>query len=180
MWLASVSAMRLSGATGGGGGTGDHGCEYMTGGSRGRAGQDRGVTGSRRQAAAWLCVRQTARLPSVATPRWSAEKCCQPPSRRPACPAVWHEARPTEVLLKSCSRPAAWIGKPPCPPTTGRLGQRRTSSSEGVSNGYKRALGEINAKVAAALAGQTQVTLHQESCHEPTGLTTGWLRHCTD
>ena len=96
-------AVRLSGATAVVEGTGDHGCEYMTGGTvvvLGKTGRNfaAGMSGG----IAYV-YDEDGQFASAATPRWCrSTRCCRAPSRsRGVDRAVWHREQADEALLKT-------------------------------------------------------------------------------
>ena len=144
--------VRNSGATAVVEGTGDHGCEYMTGGTvvvlgeTGRnfaAGMSGGV--AYRLRPGWL------RSPASATSRWSRSiRCCSKPNRNARSTArCWHTGQTDEALLKGLiERHFQFTGIAAREGAARELGRVAPQFVKVFPTEYKRALGELGAKKA--------------------------------
>jgi hypothetical protein len=150
-------AVRLSGATAVVEGTGDHGCEYMTGGTvvvLGKTGRNfaAGMSGGIAYVYdedgqfASRCNTSMVSLERVGSRPTSR----RPPRRAPSCTAT----RPTRRCCEAAGGPQPLDRQPPRPRTAGRLGQRAPKFVKVFPNEYKRALAEMyEREVELASAG---------------------------
>jgi glutamate synthase (NADPH/NADH) large chain/glutamate synthase (ferredoxin) len=123
-------AVRLSGATAVVEGTGDHGCEYMTGGTVAVLGRHRAQLRRRHERRRGLCLRRgRPASPRAATPPWWRCSRCWPRPRRPRLAGRrWHRGQSDEAQLQrlaggppqvdrlACARASSWTtGAPRAP-----------------------------------------------------------------
>ena len=150
-------AVRLSGATAVVEGTGDHGCEYMTGGTVRGAGQDRPQLRGRHVGRHRLRVRRGRRvrqplqhLHGVAGARGHAR-----PSRRPTARPALHKDQADEALLKKLlEEHNRWTGSKRARELLDNWATARTKFVKVFPNEYKRALAEMyEREVEAASSG---------------------------
>ena len=151
-------AVRLSGATAVVEGTGDHGCEYMTGGTvvvLGKTGRNfaAGMSGGLAYVYdedgqfASRCNTAMVSLDKVVT---SAEQ------EAAATPGLWHQSLTDEALLKKMIEDHhKWTGSLRARHILDHWVESRAKFVKVFPNEYKRALGERAAK-AAMLAGETK------------------------
>ncbi len=148
--------VRLSGATAVVEGTGDHGCEYMTGGTvavLGKTGRNfaAGMSGG----VAYVYDEDGKFAQRANTAMVSLEKVL-PAAEQEACVprAVWHKDQTDEALLKKLLEDQLrWTGSRRARELLDDWANARAKFVKVFPNEYKRALGEINAKkVAPALA----------------------------
>jgi glutamate synthase (NADPH/NADH) large chain/glutamate synthase (ferredoxin) len=137
--------VRLSGATAVVEGTGDHGCEYMTGGTvvvLGKTGRNfaAGMSGG----VAYVYDEDGSF--SAATPRWWRWRRCCRPSRRPGRPAIWHRGQTDEAQLKKLLEDHHRDRQQARPRLLDNWAEARAKFVKVFPTEYKRALGEINAK----------------------------------
>jgi glutamate synthase (NADPH) large chain len=147
-----VNAVRLSGATAVVEGTGDHGCEYMTGGTvavlgaTGRnfaAGMSGGIAYVFDEDGTFAsrCNLSMVSLEKVLT---TAEQEAQVDRK------VWHRDQSDEVQLKKLLEDHnRWTGSKRARELLDNWATSRTKFVKVFPNEYKRALGEINAKKQA-------------------------------
>ena len=148
-------AVRLSGATAVVEGTGDHGCEYMTGGTAvvlGKTGRNfaAGMSGGIAYVFdedgqfAKRCNTSMVSLDKVLT---AAEQAAS------QAPAIWHQGQADEVLLKALiEQHHTWTGSLRAREMLDDWAAARAKFVKVFPNEYKRALGEIGAASQAALA----------------------------
>ena len=148
-------AVRLSGATAVVEGTGDHGCEYMTGGTAvvlGKTGRNfaAGMSGGIAYVFdedgqfAKRCNTSMVSLDKVLT---AAEQAAS------QAPAIWHQGQADEVLLKALiEQHHSWTGSLRAREILDDWAAARAKFVKVFPNEYKRALGEIGAASQAALA----------------------------
>ena len=138
-------------------GVGDHGCEYMTGGTVVVLGHDRAQLRRRHVAAASpTCSTRTATFASAATRRWST---LEPVLRRGraakrssrASSGTW--ARPTRRSLQALiEQHVRYTGSARARDDPRRLGEYRARFVKVFPNEYRRALGEMLRDAQAASA----------------------------
>ena len=145
-------AVRLSGATAVVEGTGDHGCEYMTGGTVAVLGQTgRNFAAGMSGGVAYVfdedgkfaerCNTAMVSLDKVLTAAEQAET---------VDPAVWHKGQADEVLLKGLIEDHhKWTGSLRAREILDHWATARGRFVKVFPNEYKRALGEINASKEA-------------------------------
>ncbi len=148
-------AVRLSGATAVVEGTGDHGCEYMTGGTAvvlGKTGRNfaAGMSGGIAYVFdedgqfAKRCNTSMVSLDKVLT---AAEQAAS------QAPAIWHQGQADEVLLKALiEQHHSWTGSLRAREILDDWAAARAKFVKVFPNEYKRALSEIGAASQAALA----------------------------
>jgi len=148
-------AVRLSGATAVVEGTGDHGCEYMTGGTvvvlgkTGRnfaAGMSGGIAYVYDEDGSFATRCNTAQVALVPVlPAAEQEKTIDR--------AIWHKGQADEVLLKKLIEDHhRWTGSLQARAILDQWAEARQKFVKVFPNEYKRALGEINAAGQAATA----------------------------
>ena len=143
-------AVRLSGATAVVEGTGDHGCEYMTGGTvavLGKTGRNfaAGMSGG----IAYVYDEDGQFAKRCNTAMVSLEKVLPAAEQEAAIDrAIWHRDQTDEAQLQaSCSKTTTAGPAAAAPANCSTTGPSRARSSSRCSrNEYKRALGEINAR----------------------------------
>ncbi|PPE70271.1 glutamate synthase subunit alpha [Caldimonas thermodepolymerans] len=145
-------AVRLSGATAVVEGTGDHGCEYMTGGTvvvLGKTGRNfaAGMSGG----IAYVYDEDGQFASRCNTAMVALEKVL--PARRQEAevdPAIWHKGQTDEALLKQLIEDHfRWTGSARAREILDRWNEAREKFVKVFPHEYKRALGELNAKKAA-------------------------------
>jgi glutamate synthase (NADPH/NADH) large chain len=148
-------AVRLSGATAVVEGTGDHGCEYMTGGTvvvLGRTGRNfaAGMSGG----IAYVYDEDGRFAERCNTSMVALEKVLPAKEQETAVDkAVWHKGLADEVLLKSLiADQHKWTGSLRARDILDNWAESRAKFVKVFPNEYKRALGELN---AAKEAGDT-------------------------
>jgi len=149
-------AVRLSGANAVVEGTGDHGCEYMTGGTvavLGKTGRNfaAGMSGG----VAYVYDEDGLFAKRCNTAMVSLEKVLPASEQEASVPrAVWHKDQTDEALLKKLLEDQLrWTGSRRARELLDDWATARAKFVKVFPNEYKRALGEINAKkVAPALA----------------------------
>ena len=159
--------VRLSGATAVVEGTGDHGCEYMTGGTvavLGKTGRNfaAGMSGG----VAYVYDEDGQFAKRCNTAMVSLEKVLPAAEQEASVPrAVWHKDQADEVLLKKLLEDQLrWTGSRRARELLDDWANARAKFVKVFPNEYKRALGEINArKVAAALAAQAKPAASKEA-----------------
>ena len=158
-------AVRLSGATAVVEGTGDHGCEYMTGGTvvvLGRTGRNFAAGMSGGLAYVYdedgqFASRCNTAMVSLSKVETSAEQ------EAAGTPALWHQSQTDEVLLKKMIEDHhKWTGSLRAREILDHWGESRGRFVKVFPNEYKRALAEQAAK-ASMLASETQAVQDTES-----------------
>jgi glutamate synthase (NADPH/NADH) large chain/glutamate synthase (ferredoxin) len=151
-------AVRLSGATAVVEGTGDHGCEYMTGGTvavLGKTGRNfaAGMSGG----LAYVYDEDGLFAKRCNTAMVSLEKVLTAAEQEATVsPAVWHKGSTDEALLKGLLEDhLRWTGSRRARELLDDWANARTKFVKVFPNEYKRALGEIHAK-KQALAQSSQ------------------------
>jgi len=148
-------AVRLSGATAVVEGTGDHGCEYMTGGTvavLGKTGRNFGAGMSGGIAYVYdedgqFASRCNTAMVSMEKVLTSAEQEAQIDRK------VWHRDQTDEAQLKKLLEDHhKWTGSQRARELLDNWATARAKFVKVFPNEYKRALGEINAKKAAQAA----------------------------
>jgi glutamate synthase domain-containing protein 2/glutamate synthase domain-containing protein 1/glutamate synthase domain-containing protein 3 len=141
-------AVRLSGATAVVEGTGDHGCEYMTGGTvvvLGRTGRNfaAGMSGG----IAYVYDEDGRFGERCNTSMVTLEKVLSAKEQEAAAPrAVWHKGLADEVLLRKLIEDQhKWTGSLRARDILDRWNESRTKFVKVFPNEYKRALGELHA-----------------------------------
>jgi len=148
-------AVRLSGATAVVEGTGDHGCEYMTGGTvvvLGKTGRNfaAGMSGG----LAYVYDEDGQFAKRCNTAMVSLDKVL-PASEQEATTdrAIWHRGQTDEAQLKKLlEEQYRWTGSRRARDLLDNWAESRAKFVKVFPNEYKRALGEINAKKAAQAA----------------------------
>nr|MCU0762466.1 glutamate synthase-related protein [Hydrogenophaga sp.] len=148
-------AVRLSGATAVVEGTGDHGCEYMTGGTvavLGKTGRNfaAGMSGG----VAYVYDEDGQFASRCNTAMVSLEKVLSSAEQTAAVDrAVWHRDHTDEAQLKKLLEDHnRWTGSRRARELLDHWNEARTRFVKVFPNEYKRALGEIHARKAAAAA----------------------------
>jgi len=148
-------AVRLSGATAVVEGTGDHGCEYMTGGTvavLGRTGRNfaAGMSGG----VAYVYDEDGQFAARCNTAMVSMEKVLPAAEQEASIArAIWHRDQTDEVQLKKLLEDHhRWTGSKRARELLDHWAEARAKFVKVFPNEYKRALGEINAKKVAAAA----------------------------
>ncbi|MCZ8253772.1 MAG: glutamate synthase-related protein [Hylemonella sp.] len=146
-------AVRLSGATAVVEGTGDHGCEYMTGGTvavLGKTGRNfaAGMSGG----VAYVYDEDGQFASRCNTAMVSMEKVLPAAEQEKTLPrAIWHRDQTDEVQLKKLLEDHhRWTGSKRARELLDHWNEARAKFVKVFPNEYKRALGEINARKAAA------------------------------
>ena len=146
-------AVRLSGATAVVEGTGDHGCEYMTGGTvavLGKTGRNfaAGMSGG----VAYVYDEDGQFASRCNTAMVSMEKVLPAAEQEKTLPrAIWHRDQTDEAQLKKLLEDHhRWTGSKRARELLDHWNEARAKFVKVFPNEYKRALGEINAKKAAA------------------------------
>jgi glutamate synthase (NADPH/NADH) large chain/glutamate synthase (ferredoxin) len=145
-------AVRLSGATTVVEGTGDHGCEYMTGGTvavLGKTGRNFAAGMSGGIAYVYDEDGQFARRANTAMV--ALEKVLTPAEQEATVPrAIWHQGKSDEAQLKKLLEDHnRWTGSKRARELLDTWDQSRLKFVKVFPLEYKRALGEIHAKKAA-------------------------------
>jgi glutamate synthase (NADPH/NADH) large chain/glutamate synthase (ferredoxin) len=145
-------AVRLSGATAVVEGTGDHGCEYMTGGTvavLGKTGRNfaAGMSGG----VAYVYDEDGQFATRCNTAMVSMEKVLPAAEQEKSIdPAIWHRGQTDEAQLKKLLEDHhRWTGSKRARDLLDHWNEARAKFVKVFPNEYKRALGEINAKKAA-------------------------------
>ena len=145
-------AVRLSGATAVVEGTGDHGCEYMTGGTvvvLGRTGRNfaAGMSGG----VAYVYDEDGQFASRCNTSMVALDKVLPSKEQEASIdPAIWHKGQTDEVLLKKLiEEHHRWTGSLRAREILDRWNEARGRFVKVFPHEYKRALGEINAKKEA-------------------------------
>jgi len=148
-------AVRLSGATAVVEGTGDHGCEYMTGGTvavLGKTGRNfaAGMSGG----VAYVYDEDGQFAARCNTAMVSMEKVLPAAEQEASVArAIWHRDQADELQLKKLLEDHhRWTGSKRARELLDHWAEARAKFVKVFPNEYKRALGEINAKKAAAAA----------------------------
>ena len=148
-------AVRLSGATAVVEGTGDHGCEYMTGGTvvvLGLTGRNfaAGMSGG----IAYVYDEDGQFAKRCNTAMVSLEKVLPAAEQEASVPkAIWHKGESDEAQLKKLlADHNRWTGSKRARDLLDNWETARAKFVKVFPNEYKRALGEINAKVEAVAA----------------------------
>ncbi len=148
-------AVRLSGATAVVEGTGDHGCEYMTGGTvavLGKTGRNfaAGMSGG----VAYVFDEDGLFAQRCNTAMVSLEKVLPSAEQEGSIPrAVWHRDSTDEAILKKLLEDhLRWTGSRRARELLDDWANARAKFVKVFPNEYKRALGEINARKAKAAA----------------------------
>jgi glutamate synthase (NADPH) large chain len=156
-------AVRLSGATAVVEGTGDHGCEYMTGGTvmvLGRTGRNfaAGMSGG----IAYVYDEDGSFAGRCNTSMVTLEKLLTPNEQQATVDrAIWHRlpgaepATDEQIVRKLLEDHHRWTGSLRARDILDRWGDTRAKFIKVFPNEYKRALGELSAKAAAAAAPAT-------------------------
>ena len=146
-------AVRLSGATAVVEGTGDHGCEYMTGGTvavLGKTGRNfaAGMSGG----VAYVYDEDGQFASRCNTAMVSMEKVLSAAEQEKTLPrAIWHRDQTDEAQLKKLLEDHhRWTGSKRARELLDHWNEARAKFVKVFPNEYKRALGEINARKAAA------------------------------
>jgi glutamate synthase (NADPH/NADH) large chain len=144
-------AVRLSGATAVVEGTGDHGCEYMTGGTvavLGKTGRNfaAGMSGG----VAYVYDEDGQFASRCNTAMVSMEKVLPAAEQEKSLPrAIWHRDQADEAQLKKLLEDHhRWTGSKRARELLDHWNEARAKFVKVFPNEYKRALGEINAKKA--------------------------------
>jgi glutamate synthase (NADPH/NADH) large chain len=144
-------AVRLSGATAVVEGTGDHGCEYMTGGTvavLGKTGRNfaAGMSGG----VAYVYDEDGQFASRCNTAMVSMEKVLSAAEQEKSLPrAIWHRDQADEAQLKKLLEDHhRWTGSKRARELLDHWNEARAKFVKVFPNEYKRALGEINAKKA--------------------------------
>jgi glutamate synthase (NADPH) large chain len=148
-------AVRLSGATAVVEGTGDHGCEYMTGGTVVVLGQTgRNFAAGMSGGIAYVYDEDGQFAKRCNTAMVSLEKVLPAAEQEASVPkAVWHKGESDEVQLKKLlADHNRWTGSKRARDLLDNWETARAKFVKVFPNEYKRALGEINAKVEATAA----------------------------
>jgi len=145
-------AVRLSGATAVVEGTGDHGCEYMMGGTvavLGKTGRNfaAGMSGG----VAYVYDEDGQFATRCNTAMVSMEKVLPAAEQEKGIdPAIWHRGQTDEAQLKKLLEDHhRWTGSKRARDLLDHWNEARAKFVKVFPNEYKRALGEINAKKAA-------------------------------
>uniref|UniRef100_UPI0035B09452 glutamate synthase-related protein n=1 Tax=Hylemonella sp. TaxID=2066020 RepID=UPI0035B09452 len=148
-------AVRLSGATAVVEGTGDHGCEYMTGGTvavLGKTGRNfaAGMSGG----VAYVYDEDGQFAARCNTAMVALEKVLPAAEQEKTLPrAIWHRDQTDEAQLKKLLEDHhRWTGSKRARELLDHWNEARAKFVKVFPNEYKRALGEINARKAAAPA----------------------------
>jgi glutamate synthase (NADPH/NADH) large chain/glutamate synthase (ferredoxin) len=151
-------AVRLSGATAVVEGTGDHGCEYMTGGTvavLGKTGRNfaAGMSGG----VAYVYDEDSLFAKRCNTAMVSLEKVLPAAEQEASLPAaIWHRGLTDEAQLKKLLEDHhRWTGSRRARDLLDEWATARTKFVKVFPNEYKRALGEINAKKSAPALAET-------------------------
>jgi glutamate synthase (NADPH/NADH) large chain len=152
--------VRLSGATAVVEGTGDHGCEYMTGGTvvvLGKTGRNfaAGMSGG----VAYVFDEDGKFAQRCNTAQVSLDKVLPRDEQEASIPAaIWHRDQPDEALLKKLIEDHhKWTGSLRARDILDHWAESRAKFVKVFPNEYKRALGEINArKQATDLVGKAK------------------------
>ncbi len=160
-------AVRLSGATTVVEGTGDHGCEYMTGGTvavLGKTGRNfaAGMSGG----IAYVYDEDGQFATRCNTSMVSLEKVLTAPEQEAAMDkAIWHRGLSDEAQLKKLLEDHnRWTGSKRARELLDTWAVSRLKFVKVFPNEYKRALGEINArKEAQALSSRAKTAINKEA-----------------
>lgn len=151
-------AVRLSGATTVVEGTGDHGCEYMTGGTvavLGKTGRNfaAGMSGG----VAYIYDEDGQFATRCNTAMVSMEKVLSAAEQEATMDrAIWHREQTDEAQLKQLLEDHnRWTGSKRARELLDNWAESRAKFVKVFPNEYKRALGEINAKKTAATPAKT-------------------------
>ncbi|WP_062195882.1 MULTISPECIES: glutamate synthase-related protein [Caldimonas] len=146
-------AVRLSGATAVVEGTGDHGCEYMTGGTvvvLGKTGRNfaAGMSGG----IAYVYDEDGQFAKRCNTAMVSLEKVLPAAEQRATVdPAIWHKGQTDEELLKKLVQDHnRWTGSQRARDILDHWEEARAKFVKVFPHEYKRALGELHARTEAA------------------------------
>jgi glutamate synthase (NADPH/NADH) large chain len=152
-------AVRLSGATAVVEGTGDHGCEYMTGGTvavLGKTGRNfaAGMSGG----VAYVYDEDGQFAKRCNTAMVSMEKVLSAAEQETALPrAIWHRDQTDEAQLKKLLEDHhRWTGSKRARDLLDNWSTARAKFVKVFPNEYKRALGELNAAKAAKPAAEAK------------------------
>ncbi|HEX5391186.1 MAG TPA: glutamate synthase-related protein, partial [Burkholderiaceae bacterium] len=148
-------AVRLSGATAVVEGTGDHGCEYMTGGTVVVLGQTgRNFAAGMSGGIAYVYDEDGQFAKRCNTAMVSLEKVLPAAEQEASVPkAIWHKGESDEVQLKKLlADHNRWTGSKRARDLLDNWETARAKFVKVFPSEYKRALGEINAKVEATAA----------------------------
>ena len=148
-------AVRLSGATAVVEGTGDHGCEYMTGGTVVVLGQTgRNFAAGMSGGIAYVYDEDGQFAKRCNTAMVSLEKVLPAAEQEASVPkAIWHKGESDEAQLKKLlADHNRWTGSKRARDLLDNWETARAKFVKVFPNEYKRALGEINAKKAAKAA----------------------------
>ena len=148
-------AVRLSGATAVVEGTGDHGCEYMTGGTVVVLGQTgRNFAAGMSGGIAYVYDEDGQFAKRCNTAMVSLEKVLPAAEQEASVPkAIWHKGESDEAQLKKLlADHNRWTGSKRARDLLDNWETARAKFVKVFPNEYKRALGEINAKVEATAA----------------------------
>ncbi|MFC7459746.1 glutamate synthase-related protein [Hydrogenophaga defluvii] len=148
-------AVRLSGATAVVEGTGDHGCEYMTGGTVVVLGQTgRNFAAGMSGGIAYVYDEDGQFAKRCNTAMVSLEKVLPAAEQEASVPkAIWHKGESDEAQLKKLlADHNRWTGSKRARDLLDNWETARAKFVKVFPNEYKRALGEINAKVEAVAA----------------------------
>ncbi len=155
-------AVRLSGATTVVEGTGDHGCEYMTGGTvavLGKTGRNfaAGMSGG----IAYVYDEDGTFAERCNMAMVSVEKVLSAKEQEESVPkAVWHKSLADEVQLKTLLEDHhRWTGSKQARALLDNWDTARAKFVKVFPNEYKRALGEMAAKKAKALAAPVKAKM---------------------
>jgi glutamate synthase domain-containing protein 3 len=160
-------AVRLSGATAVVEGTGDHGCEYMTGGTvavLGKTGRNfaAGMSGG----VAYVYDEDGQFAKRCNTAMVSLEKVLSATEQQATVDkAIWHRDQTDEAQLKKLLEDHnRWTGSKRARELLDNWAEARAKFVKVFPNEYKRALGEINArKSAVAVTAKAQDTAKQSA-----------------
>ncbi|MFC7407804.1 glutamate synthase-related protein [Hydrogenophaga atypica] len=148
-------AVRLSGATAVVEGTGDHGCEYMTGGTVVVLGQTgRNFAAGMSGGIAYVYDEDGQFAKRCNTAMVSLEKVLPAAEQEASVPkTIWHKGESDEAQLKKLlADHNRWTGSKRARDLLDNWETARAKFVKVFPNEYKRALGEINAKVEAVAA----------------------------
>ena len=154
--------MRLSGATAVVEGTGDHGCEYMTGGTVVVLGQTgRNFAAGMSGGVAYVYDEDGSFVERCNTAMVSLDKVLSVAEQElGGNKAVWHNGVADEVALKKLIEDHhKWTGSLRARDILDHWAQSRAKFVKVFPTEYKRALGEMAAKTAAAKAASKTATL---------------------
>ena len=156
-------AVRLSGASAVVEGTGDHGCEYMTGGTvavLGRTGRNfaAGMSGG----VAYVYDEDGRFAERCNTSMVSLEKVLPAAEQESSIDrGIWHRGQADEVQLRKLLEDHnRWTGSKRARDLLDNWSEARSRFVKVFPNEYKRALGEISAKKAKPMSKQEAATAH--------------------